>query len=407
MNIDLDSHKGPLQAELPAELPLLGGCSAPRAEFLHNIGHEIRNPLTSILAHVEALMDGIYGPLKPAQQTSLQAVHDSAQHTLHLIADLIDLGLLESGALALTPTATSMHESCEKALESMAAAARSRSIQMSSEIHPPHLTVMADARRMRQLITELLSAAMLAVPSGGQVRLCINAVSSGLCLRACSHDVTLSSAAVQALATEEGTLHSPLFSRLQKIKPIGMALLQQLVRLQGGTFTQFVLNEHASSLSIHLPLDLLTTLESAPPHAEHRTADPSVVPEIYHHRQTILIADDNTALVTVTRSYLESLGFHVVTARDGCEAVHLTLTLKPNLILMDVRMPVLDGLSAIQQIRASPDPQIRDITIVSLSGHLGAADKEKCLAAGANLYLNKPFGVKELDRILADYISSD
>jgi CheY-like chemotaxis protein len=74
---------------------------------------------------------------------------------------------------------------------------------------------------------------------------------------------------------------------------------------------------------------------------------------------------------------------------------------------MDVRMPVVDGLSAIRQIRASTDPKTRDIAIVSLSGHSSAADKEKCLAAGATAYLNKPFGVRELDRIITEHIRPD
>jgi len=123
-----------------------------------------------------------------------------------------------------------------------------------------------------------------------------------------------------------------------------------------------------------------------------------------HHPKTILLADDQPTLIAVTRNYLESLGFQVITACDGQEAIHQAFTHRPDLIIMDVRMPVLDGLSAIRQIRESPDPQIRAVPIISLSGLSGIADKEKCLAAGATFYLNKPFGVREIDRIIADYL---
>ena len=118
----------------------------------------------------------------------------------------------------------------------------------------------------------------------------------------------------------------------------------------------------------------------------------------------ILIADDQPALISVTKNYLESLGFEVVTATDGSEAVRQACELQPDLILMDVRMPVVDGLSAIRQIRASEDPKTRATAIVSLSGHASAADKEKCLAAGANAYLNKPFGIRDLDRIISEFL---
>jgi CheY-like chemotaxis protein len=150
---------------------------------------------------------------------------------------------------------------------------------------------------------------------------------------------------------------------------------------------------------------------AATPEQEERLPETSVSNEARlptsSRRPTILIADDQPALIAVTRNYLESVGFQVITARDGSEAIQQACALQPDLILMDVRMPVVDGLNAIRQIRASTDPKTRDIAIVSLSGHASAADKEKCLAAGATAYLNKPFGVRELDRIIAEHIRPD
>jgi CheY-like chemotaxis protein len=122
------------------------------------------------------------------------------------------------------------------------------------------------------------------------------------------------------------------------------------------------------------------------------------------HPQIILIADDQTALVSVTSGYLESLGFQVASACDGAEAVRLTYSLLPDLIFMDVRMPVLDGLSAIREIRASKTPKLQTIPIISLSGGTGAEDREKCLAAGATTYLGKPFGIREIDGILHEFL---
>ena len=186
-----------------------------------------------------------------------------------------------------------------------------------------------------------------------------------------------------------------------------MALLQQLVQLQGGSFTVQETGEHAISMSFHLPLDILLVEESKqeanPPSSPQVAETPSSASS---HAPTILIADDQTLLVAVTRNYLESLGFQVITARDGREAVELAFSLKPDLILMDVRMPVVDGLTAIRQIRASHDPAICGIAIITLSGMTGASEQEKCLSAGATAHLNKPFGIRDLDRIIASFIQA-
>jgi twitching motility two-component system response regulator PilH len=118
----------------------------------------------------------------------------------------------------------------------------------------------------------------------------------------------------------------------------------------------------------------------------------------------VLIVDDSKTELLFLSELLQKIGMQVRTAENADEAFKRLAEEKPDLILMDVRMPVVDGLSAIRQIRASEDPKTRATAIVSLSGHASAADKEKCLAAGANAYLNKPFGIRDLDRIISEFL---
>ena len=376
-------------------------------EFLTSMGHELCNPLTNIIAHAETLLEGVFGPLENAQKTALRSVQDSARHMIHLVADVIDLGKIEAGGSPLTPTACRMSEKCERSAEQVADLALARSIQIVCEVHPQNLCVLADSRRMQQMITELLAAAVFTIPTGGQVRLRVAPDKDGLHLQVHSSSGHQTPAADHPPAEVVDAMHSPLLNRLKKLKPIGMALLQQLVQLQGGSFTVQETGEHAISMSIHLPLDILLVEESKqeanPPSSPQVAETP---PSATSHAPTILIADDQPLLVAVTRNYLESLGFQVVTARDGREAVELAFSLKPDLILMDVRMPVVDGLTAIRQIRASHDPAIRGIAIITLSGMTGASEQEKCLSAGATAHLNKPFGIRDLDRIIASFIQA-
>lgn len=396
MNNDLDSSKLRQHEVLwPSSRPD-GGAVGEKNEFLGNMGHELRNPLANIIAQAETLQEGIYGPMERAQKMAVTAIQDSARQLLQLIADVVDLGKIEAGASSLTQTACMMDEKCAGSVAALAGLAQSRSIQIVTEVQPPSLGVLADALRLQQIITEMLSAAVLSMHTGGKLQLHITHEEGFLQLQ------TLGG--VGQLPSEPALI----LSRLGKVKPIGLALLQQLVQLHGGTFTIFEAAGREVCMTIRLPLSQSSAAVPAP---EQHLPEPSVRHEAPLHaasrKPVILIADDQPALVAVTRNYLESVGFQVITAQDGSEAIELACTLQPDLILMDVRMPGVDGLSAIRQIRASTDPKTRDTAIVSLSGRASAADKEKCLAAGATAYLNKPFGVRELDRIIADHIRLD
>jgi CheY-like chemotaxis protein len=118
----------------------------------------------------------------------------------------------------------------------------------------------------------------------------------------------------------------------------------------------------------------------------------------------ILLADDQPALSAITRDYLESVGMRVEVAFDGQEALQKATALLPDLIMMDVQMPVMDGLEAIRQIRQSAEPRLREVPIICLSGLAVAGDMEKCIAAGATAYLAKPFGVQQLQRAIRSFL---
>ena len=396
MNNDLDSPKLRQQDSTRPNLSSVEGAMAAKNEFLGNMGHELRNPLANIIAQAETLQEGVYGPMEKAQKMAVTAIQDSARQLLQLIADMVDLGKIDAGASSLTQTACMVSEKCAGSVAALAGLSQSRSIQIITELEPPSLGVLADGHRLQQIITELLSAAVLSMHTGGQLRLHITHDEGALQLQ--THG------SVGPLPSEPALI----LNRLGKVKPIGLALLQKLVQFHGGTFEVLETAAREVCMTIRLPLSRSSV---AVPAQEQPLPEPAVSHEASlpasSRQPTILIADDQPALIAVTRNYLESIGFQVITARDGSEAIQQACMLQPDLILMDVRMPVVDGLSAIRQIRASTDPKTRDIAIVSLSGHSSAADKEKCLAAGATAYLNKPFGVRELDRIIAEHIRPD
>jgi CheY-like chemotaxis protein len=116
----------------------------------------------------------------------------------------------------------------------------------------------------------------------------------------------------------------------------------------------------------------------------------------------ILIAEDNEANVQVYAGYLGPRGHQLIFARNGQEAIDQALAERPDLILMDVHMPVLDGLSAIKRLRA--DPRMVDLPIIAITALAMPEDRRKCLAAGASDYLSKPINLRELTRTIAKLV---
>lgn len=388
--------------------------------FLATIGHELRNPLSCILAQAETLQDGLHGPVSTKQQAVLQSIQDEVHRTLSLVSDLADLGRIESNALVLNIRPCSLEKVQRQVLEVAHSMAQARSVQLASIPAPAGVQVQADETRLRQILFELVSAALLSAPVGGQVTLCITLPEGGVLIQAGS-GISADQLCSLPFPPQDDSSTSTLLGRLLSLKPLGISLLRKLVQLQGGTFTARAFSRGTACLCVYLPLPLqqggvtavpqpvpvLPAVPSLAPSASGPAPAPATsTTATSHHAPVILLADDQPALVTVTTHLLENMGFVVHSARDGQEALEKVRALKPDLVLMDVRMPVLEGPQAIQAIRADEDAAIRAIPIISLSGQPGPADHDRCLAAGASAHLSKPFGVKELDAMIRRFMTA-
>jgi CheY-like chemotaxis protein len=116
-----------------------------------------------------------------------------------------------------------------------------------------------------------------------------------------------------------------------------------------------------------------------------------------------LLAEDNDANISTTRSYLEAKGYRLIIARNGLEAINLATAAQPDLILMDIQMPQLDGLAAIHRMRQLPT--LATVPIIALTALAMPNDEERCLAAGANHYLSKPIRLKPLTQVMATLLA--
>lgn len=375
-----------------------------RRTFLSNAGHELRNPLSSILAFAEALQEGVHGPLSAQQAASMQAIRDNVHRQIELLNQFIDLGHLEVGALTPTPSSSALSPIVESAVARVQDLARGRSIQIQTTIHPAGIEVVADARRLGQIVSEMLSTGVISCPVGGQLRLEISCAQDGASLEAClvggldNHEFVLGS---HLGGTDQTSLNA--LARVRKLRPIGYALLEALVKMHRGTLSYQSSPNGGMGIRVHLALADSTATEASAP-LPQQVAAPAPPVARSDGSPLILLADDQPALSAITRDYLESIGMRVDVAFDGQEALQKATALLPDLIMMDVQMPVMDGLEAIRQIRQSSEPRLREVPIICLSGLAVAGDMEKCLAAGATSYLAKPFGVQQLQRAIRSFL---
>jgi signal transduction histidine kinase/CBS domain-containing protein len=383
-------------------------------EFLANMSHELRTPLNSILGMNEALQDEIFGSINERQLKALQTIESSSTHLLALINDILDVAKIESGQVTLELTATDLDSLCNSSLAFIKQQALTKRIQLITRI-PKYLPeLMLDERRIRQVLINLLNNAVKFTLEGGTITLEVSQVQlessttnltplNYLKIAVIDTGIGISSENIQKLFQPFIQIDSAL-NRQYKGTGLGLALVKRLVELHGGTVELTSEVGVGSCFAINLPINI------SEPAIEHQTENllgQSQIGQSQTERlilPLILLAEDNEANIATFSSYLEAKGYRLIFAKDGQQAIDLTKEHHPDLILMDIQMPVIDGLEAIKQIRLDPD--LVDVPIIALTALAMAGDRDRCLAAGANDYLSKPVKLKQLNPLIQQVLES-
>ena len=240
----------------PAEAPP-ATIPGRQEELLAEIGHELRSPLSSILAFADALNDEVFGPLNPAQKKSLTTIRECVQRQNRNIAELIDLRKFECGLHTLTMGPCPVAEAMAKAVASQAELTQSRKVQLVSEVIPPSLVVRADPQRFDQLASQLLKAGLSAADKEAAVSFTIHdgGPPHGLCLTVivAQPDVAMDSLALPTTTQTDSAIEQ----RLCKLSPIGFSLVRHIIAAHGGSLACWETPEGTLCLSAHLPQALV------------------------------------------------------------------------------------------------------------------------------------------------------
>jgi signal transduction histidine kinase/CheY-like chemotaxis protein len=419
VNFDISDRKQSEAQLLQANAELLHATKL-KDEFLANMSHELRTPLNSILGLSESLHEQILGMLNEKQLKAIATVESSGRHLLSLINDILDLSKIVSGMMELDITSVSVKNLCNSSLVFVRQQAFQKRIQIVSNI-PPHINrIYIEERRIKQVLINLLTNAVKFTPNKGQISLVV-AFGSGdtwqgeATIPQRLRDMNSPMIVFQVVDTGIGIAPNDLqrlfqpfvqvdsaLNRQYEGTGLGLALVKQIVELHGGQVTAESEVGKGSRFTVALPYDL--SQSGAPESTSTATNSlPLVVNPENAIAPLILLAEDNEANIQTFAAYLTAINYRVIVAKNGEEAVAMAKANSPDIILMDIQMPIMDGLEATKQIRL--DPNLINTPIIALTALAMEGDRERCLAAGANEYLAKPMKLRHLNATIQKLIA--
>ncbi|MDP3798036.1 MAG: ATP-binding protein [Polaromonas sp.] len=360
-----------------------------KSDFLSSMSHELRTPLSAILGFAQLIESGTPQPT-PSQKRSVDQILQAGWYLLELINEILDLALIESGRLSLSLEPVSLAEvmlECETMVESQAA---KRGIRVTFPQFSLPCFVKADRTRLKQVLINLLSNAIKYNTSGGtvalrcvdispqRIRICVEDTGEGLNPAKIAQLFQPFNRLGQEANTEQGT-------------GIGLVMTKRLIELMGGVIGVESIVGKGSVFWIEM--DLTEERELHPEVASLAPALQSQVPTD-PRAHTLLYVEDNPAnLMLVEDLIARRSDIRLLSARDGISGIAMAKASQPDIILMDINLPGISGIKAVQILCA--DPLTAHIPVVALSANAIPRDIEKGMEAGFFRYLTKPIRINE------------
>ena len=363
-----------------------------KSAFLAAMSHEIRTPLNGILGMAELVADG---PLTSVQASQLGVIRHSGDVLLDIINDILDFSKLESGAIDLAVERVALSEIMDSISGMMAPRAAAKGILLDCDY--PDVEIAVDAGRLRQVLINLAGNAIKFTSSGRVwvgVRIDRNGQGQSLLhFEINDTGIGMSEETIGRLF-QDFVQGDPSINRRFGGTGLGLVICKRLVEAMGGSIAVSSRVGSGSTFSFSLPCEVTARSASLSPGRADQSHGPIHLPAM-----RVLVAEDNAVNRQVARGLLEKLGMRVTMAENGVEALAAVRHGEIDIVLMDMQMPLMDGLTATRQIRAAGF----DLPIVGLTANAFAADRDACLAAGMNDFLSKPVTRAKLQGVLAPF----
>ncbi len=377
-------------------------------EFLANMSHELRTPLTGVLGLSEALQKGVYGDLSEKQNSIVHIVEEAGRHLLNLINDILDLSKIEAGKMDFQPNLVEVGEVCQSSLRMVKQLATARQQKVSFTIHPDGMVMYADSKRLKEILVNLLGNAVKFTPEHGELGLEVQGDEKADFIRFTVWDngIGVAEDDLDKMFQPFVQLDSSL-DRSYAGTGLGLALAESLAKLHNGHIEVESKLGEGSRFTVVLPWhrELVNQPQTEPDDFAARFVSNIVSPN-QKPNGFVLIVEDNPVNNNMLADFLSFHGFNILAALDGQKGLNLAETENPDIILMDIQMPGMNGLEVIRRIRALNGKNALT-PIIALTALAMPEDQRHCLDAGANDYVAKPVDYQALLEKIWNLIHQD
>jgi CheY-like chemotaxis protein len=374
--------------------------SQAKSEFLANMSHELRTPFAGILGLLDLLQRT---ELSAAQERYTRLARDSASQMLAIVNDILDFSKIEAGKLSLDPVDFDVRRFFSALADAHATAAMHKGLTFTLDIVEPIPDCLkGDTVRIRQIVDNLLSNAIKFTARGG-VALHV------ACTTRDKNIATLSIAVSDTGIGLPADMHEQIFQKFTQADSsitrmfggtgLGLAICRQLSALMGGRISVESTAGEGSRFCLEIELPLADSMASA------ELTETGSFPPLEIPGTVVLLVDDNATNRSVFAELLSQYGCIVKEAEGGEQAIRLAGEIKPDVILMDCQMPVIDGQEATRRIRAAEAPG-EHVPIIALTAHATSSDCGNSLESGMDDYLSKPVAPETLIRRIAQWATS-
>jgi PAS domain S-box-containing protein len=380
------------QQQLMAAIEHADAANRAKSDFLANMSHELRTPLNSVIGFAGVLLRNKDGHLRPQDMQYLNRIHDNGRHLLGLINDILDLSKVEAGRMELELTAFDLDAMLRSTLGQLEGMTQGRPVELRRIVPTGTQPLVADESKLKQILNNLVSNA-LKFTEAGSVTVRVSTDRSG---RPVAIDVVDTGIGIplerQAAVFEAFQQADNSTSRRFGGTGLGLAITRSLCQLmgyeigitshpgRGSTFTVRLVTEHAAAVGPEAP----------------EPAEPDLVTG---EGRTVLIVDDDPDARLLLAQDVKDAGCQAIVAGSGEQGLRLARAHRPDLILLDIMMPQMNGLEVLERLRE--DPETSDIPVVVVSI---VATEQRERAVGAVALIDKPVRREEIEAVLLRYL---
>ncbi len=381
-----------------------------KSVFLANMSHELRTPLNAIIGFSELLEDQLPGKLNDKQREYVRDIYAGGRHLLTLINDILDLAKVESGKIELRMSTVRVGQLLENCLTMIQEKATKygQSLDLLIEDTLSRAAIRADEVRLKQIIVNLLSNASKFTQERGRIRLQARRHHDELVISVADTGIGLHSEDFDRVFQTFEQVDSS-WTRKEQGTGLGLALSKSLVELHGGRIWVESEGEgKGSTFTFAIPFLEAETPRIKASDASGRegveTGESSEWPGEEPYRPRVLVIEDNQANMKLAESLLEAGGYVALQAWDAEEGIRMAREDPPDLILMDISLPGLDGLEATRALKK--DQRTSSIPIVALTAHAMPHHEARARDAGCDAYLTKPVRMRALLKTLGAFLKT-